>query len=74
MNITLNPFALWRKHKSQQQIIRKQCKQLTLNMQFIAELFAEISHKNKKIEQLEKQIDIANKQLKVSEIIATMNK
>lgn len=53
MNITLNPFALWRKYQEQEHIINKQCKQLTLNMQFIAELFAEIAEKDERIKRLE---------------------
>lgn len=57
MNITLNPFALWQKHKSQQQIIRKQCKQLSLNMQFIAELFAEIAEKDERIKRLKERLN-----------------
>lgn len=57
MNITLNPLTLWQKHKSQQQIIRKQCKQLSLNMQFIAELFAEIAEKDERITRLEERLN-----------------
>lgn len=53
MNIKMNPFVLWRKCQEQEQIISKQCKQLTLNMQFIAELFAEIAEKDERIKRLE---------------------